>query len=730
MEFGNVRQSYKRNNLIYSFCILVYIIFLPTYILPQSNDDCLTCHGDNTLTTERNGKEVSLYVDQKLFDHSAHAKLQCISCHTGFNIDEIPHKENIQPINCESCHADAPIKHPFHPQMINANGINGGKDVNCKGCHGTHDVISPKVSGSEFSNANIVTACGNCHSEEKKEFLTSAHANGIREGIKGAPNCFTCHKNPVVPFGSLTDQTQLKLNQTKLCLSCHLDNPEIRARTSPSAGFIASYTNSVHGKALEAGNGQAANCVNCHTAHRVKPPGDPNSNINRLNIPNTCGQCHGDIEKEYKESIHGTAALQKGSTDAPVCVTCHGEHNILKPSNPLAPTAPANVSQQVCSRCHASVTLAAKYGLNPNRLTTFKDSYHGLALEGGQTTVANCGSCHGVHLILPASDPKSSVFKGNLANTCGKCHPGANQNFAVGKVHVSSKTKEEPILYWISLVYIILIIATIGAMLLHNILDFIKKSKIKKLKQRGLIRSYPVGHSLYLRMTMSERMQHLALTISFITLVITGFMLKYPDSWWVSHIRSLSENAFTYRSLLHRISAVILIVTSLYHLYYIIFTGRGRMLVKDLLPNHNDLKEAIGVAKFNLGLSKEKPKLGRFSYIEKAEYWALIWGTIIMSVTGIFMWFDNTFIGLFTKLGWDIASTIHYYEAWLATLAIIVWHFYFVIFNPDIYPMNTSWITGKISEEEMAEEHPAELEEFKKKDEGDTESDYKAEDEK
>ena len=85
-----------------------------------------------------------------------------------------------------------------------------------------------------------------------------------------------------------------------------------------------------------------------------------------------------------------------------------------------------------------------------------------------------------------------------------------------------------------------------------------------------------------------------------------------------------------------------------------------------------------------------------------------------MSLTGVIMWFDNTFIGLFTKLGWDIARTIHYYEAWLAFLAIVVWHFYFVIFNPDVYPMNVAWIKGTMSEEEMAEEHPLEYERIKK----------------
>ena len=116
--------------------------------------------------------------------------------------------------------------------------------------------------------------------------------------------------------------------------------------------------------------------------------------------------------------------------------------------------------------------------------------------------------------------------------------------------------------------------------------------------------------------------------------------------------------------------------------------------------------------KFNLNLSAEKPKAGRFSYVEKAEYWALIWGTFVMAATGGILWFDNTFIGLLTKLGWDVARTIHYYEAWLATLAIIVWHFYFVIFNPDSYPLNLAFWKGTLTEEEMLEEHPRELEEI------------------
>ncbi len=701
---------------VYRLFILLFVslFFTPGSVIAQSNDDCLMCHSDETMTMERDGKEVSIYVNQDVFQHSAHGKLKCLSCHAGFDPEEIPHKENITPVNCLNCHTDAKVIHNFHPQMVRANGMNGTPDISCKNCHGTHNVSSISNPGGKWSKKNLIESCGSCHKEPKEKFVLSEHGKAFAEGVEGAPNCISCHQSSIVSVNKGKNSLQTKLNQQKLCLSCHLDDPKIRARTTPSAGFITAYEHSVHGRALSEGNDKAPSCTNCHNHHDIEAPVSGRSSINKLNIPNTCGKCHTDISAQYKESIHGVALLQKGVTDAPSCTDCHGEHNILEVTNPKSPVAYKNVSSQVCSPCHSSVSLAEKYGIPTERYKTYVDSYHGLALKGGSTVVANCASCHGVHNIKPSSDPTSLTNKNNLAKTCGTCHPGANQNFAKGKIHIIMTKQDEPVLYWIASVYIMLIVSTIGFMLLHNIFDFIKKAKIKKMKQRGLITESKHGHALYLRMTLDERIQHLALTVSFITLVITGFMLKFPDAWWVSHIRDLSSDAFEYRSILHRIAAVIMVTASVYHLYYILITKRGRRLVKDLLPKFQDLIDAIGIAKYNLGISKDRPLLDRFSYVEKAEYWALVWGTIVMSATGFIMWFDNTFIGLLTKLGWDVARTIHYYEAWLAFLAIVVWHFYFTIFNPDIYPMNLSWIKGTITEEEMVEEHPKELERIKK----------------
>jgi cytochrome b subunit of formate dehydrogenase len=345
-------------------------------------------------------------------------------------------------------------------------------------------------------------------------------------------------------------------------------------------------------------------------------------------------------------------------------------------------------------------------------MQTFSDSYHGLAARGGSLTVANCASCHGSHDILPSRDPRSRVHRANLATTCGAagCHPGANARFGASRVHLSATQTDEPLIYWIGLLYVLLILGVVGGMFAHNALDFLKKTRHQLKVRRGEIVDPPPGRALYVRMTAVERWQHAALMVSFWLLVVTGFMLRFPEASWVGLVRRVSIRAFEYRSLIHRISAVVMIAASLFHIGYVTFTARGRRLIRDLWWRPKDLRDAIGLVKYNLGLSREKPQLDRFSYIEKSEYWALVWGTAVMAITGVVMWFDNTFIGILTKLGYDVSRTIHFYEAWLATLAILVWHIYWVVLNPEAYPMNMSWLTGKLSEKEMKEEHPLELE--------------------
>ncbi len=666
------------------------------------------------MATERNGRQTSLYVDESQLNHSAHKKLVCVACHIGFDPNNVPHKEKIEPVKCVACHKDVRLKHPFHPQMIRAGGKGGTQGLLCKDCHGTHNIESPKTPGSKFYSTNVVTACGECHGDVEETFANSAHGKALGAGVQGAPNCISCHQNPISTLAAGQNAAQLKIAQERLCLSCHLDDPNVRARTAPTAGFIAAYETSVHGAALNNGNGNSANCIDCHGSHEMKKGSDPNSRVYKMNIPRTCAKCHSTIEEKYERSVHGIA-VAKGNTDAPACTDCHGEHNILKRNNPNSRVAAKNISAEVCSPCHSSVRLTAKYGIQSDRFQTFADSYHGLAIQAGNVAVANCASCHGSHEIKPSSDSTSSINKANLAGTCGKCHAGSNERFTQGKVHLTLTQKQEPVLYWVATSYIILIIVTIGGMVVHNLLDFVKKSKRRLLIRRGILVQEHVGHRLYLRMSLNERIQHGTLLLSFGTLVLTGFALKFPDAWWVVPIQNISPIVFELRGIVHRIAAVFMVLASIYHIIYILFDPRGRQLFRDLYPKLQDVTDAIRVMKYNLGIAPTKPKLGRFSYVEKSEYWALVWGTVVMSVTGVILWFDNTFLGILTKLWWDVAQSIHYYEAWLATLAIIVWHFYFVIFNPDTYPINLAFWKGTLTEEEMVEEHPLEVEDIKRR---------------
>ncbi len=689
------------------FASLFFFLFLSIALPAQTKDECLACHSDNSLTMEKKGKTISLFVDEKHLDSSPHKKFSCTTCHTGFDPNNVPHKENITPVQCQTCHTKNIAKHTFHKTVV-SDGAD--KSKMCKECHGKHDVVSPKIPGSKFYSSNIVNACGTCHDSEKEKFLKSAHGVSFASNDKNAPNCLKCHSVLMPTNGAQKDSVTVKLVQVKMCISCHSKQT---SSTGTTSNFVMSYEESVHGKALKNGNSKVAICSDCHGSHDMQKGNNLSSKVNKTNIPNTCGQCHADVEKVYKKSIHGTAFI-KGNESAPVCTNCHGEHRILAPKDPNSPVSKLHVSVEVCSPCHSSVKMSEKFGLPTGRSKSFFDSYHGLAEKGGSKEAANCASCHGFHEILPSSDPKSKVSKANLAITCGKCHPGANENFSKGSIHVTTKAdSEDSLIGFVSSVYIMLIVVTIGVMGLHNILDFFKKSTRKLRHRRHGNYEEEIGHGLYVRMTLSERFQHGSFALSFIILVITGFMLRYPDAWWVVSIRSITPGFFEIRSWVHRISAVVMLTAGFYHLYYIFFVPRGKQLIFDLLPKFSDLIDALNVAKYNLGISKEKPRLDRFSYIEKAEYWALIWGTMVMAATGFILWFDNTFLNILGKQYWDVARVVHYYEAWLATLAIIVWHFYFVIFNPDIYPMNLAWIKGTLSEEEMADEHPLELKRLK-----------------
>jgi cytochrome b subunit of formate dehydrogenase len=277
-------------------------------------------------------------------------------------------------------------------------------------------------------------------------------------------------------------------------------------------------------------------------------------------------------------------------------------------------------------------------------------------------------------------------------------------------VHVAEATPDQPLLYWVRWIYLMLIFGTIGGMLLHNGIDFAYRlgGSWRAHLGRAVTHTSTAVERWYVRMTLGERIQHALLAASFFVLVFTGMALKFPETWMFAWFARL-EHGYALRSITHRWAAVVLVGVSLFHVGYL-FTRRGRGMVRAMVPGIRDVFEVRDNLLHLLGRRKDPPKFDRFSYIEKAEYWALIWGTVVMSATGFILWFEAESLRAFGMLVTDLATLVHYYEAWLAFLAILVWHGYHTVLRPDVYPMSWSWITGRMTEEEMKHEHGGEWE--------------------
>ncbi len=598
------------------------------------DQDCLGCHSDNTLTKDVNGKQASLFVDGSKLKHSVHGSMfACVDCHK--DVTSLVHEAPPKKIACAQCHADAQeaYSHSLHAKPAS---LKNTQAANCQDCHGgAHEILAADDAKSPVNHANIPSTCGRCHGQK---FLMESNGESAQ------------------PF--------------------------------------ISYQESVHGRAIENGSQKAAVCTDCHGAHGILPASDTRSPIYKASVPATCGKCHTQIENTFNQSIHGQA-IARGNQLAPVCTDCHGIHSIKSHADPNSPAAEQNLSRDTCARCHEGVRLSQEFGVPGNRVASYFDSYHGLAAEGGSVVAANCSSCHGVHDILPSSDPRSTINKAHLDATCGKCHKGVTQKFTLTRVHQEDGMHPRDIgsiaVRWVRLIYVVLILLVIGAMFLHNAIIWRSKTIAKRKIQNPFMT----------RMTANQRWQHLILLTSFIILVITGFALKFPNSW-LAEVLAMSEKL---RSMTHRVAGVVLIAAGIYHVFYLAATREGRRLIWDFAPRPRDAFDAWGTMLYYLGLSKERPKFGRFSYAEKAEYWALVWGTALMGVTGVMMW-AKVWVGNLLARWWvDVATAIHFYEAILATLAIVVWHFYQVFLDPDVYPMNWAWWDGKMPVEHYRHEH-------------------------
>ncbi len=375
------------------------VLFAASPGAARAQTDCLGCHADAGLQ-DASGHSVA--VDAPKFHLSTHSVLKCGDCHTG--IKDYPHPDKVTAVKCDTCHSDE------------AAGLVGSVHANradhpCTSCHGNAHSIFPKSDPkSAVYPLNIPRTCGACHGNDA---MAKKH---------GLPN--------VYPL----------------------------------------YIDSIHGFALsKEGLLVAANCTSCHGSHHILSHKDTQSATYKANIPKTCGSCHAGITADYMGGVHGKA-VAKGHMDAPVCSDCHTAHAIEQPTA----AAFRMQSTPICGNCHK------------DKFTTYRDTFHSqLSSLGGYVETARCWDCHGAHEILPPSDPRSPIAPANLVETCGRCHAGANASFVQYQPHANARSRKlNPALYFVRMFMNLLLAGVLTFFVIHTILWLIR-SRYDQVKRRS-----------------------------------------------------------------------------------------------------------------------------------------------------------------------------------------------------------------------------------------------------
>ncbi|MFZ4506112.1 MAG: cytochrome b/b6 domain-containing protein [Fimbriimonas sp.] len=540
-------------------------------------------------------------------------------------------------------------------------------------------------------------------------------------------------------------EPELKVSEASTaCLGCH--DP---AAESGPAMHIAALQKSPH---------KTFDCTDCHLSFTPDAP----HTEKMLSEKVECSNCHSDAADALAASVHGKKDLTPG--DHPTCISCHtvgtDPHEIIQPK---LGTRTALV--ETCAKCHRDEAKMSRYKVDVEAVSSYEASFHGKALlRFDKQDTAVCTDCHTAHGVLASSDPKSSVSSQQLTKTCGQagCHVGATMNFATsGFSHLHLKVKQEPILGATELFFKVLTFGTLGLLLLGIAFDMRvalfgpKKPAVARgvavlvaLGFLSLVTSilmavfnnpigfYTTGIAIFFgacaavahiatkkpkpvvtterrfqRFTVSQRIQHITLMVSFTALVVTGMPIRYPKN---DTLRALymGLGGMDVMRLAHRVAAVILIAVWIYHTVELLVRWKRAGFSFDswtMWPRKRDVTDLFATFRYHLGLSAQAPSYDRFQFREKFDYFAVYWGMPIMVFSGLILWYPVFYGGLLPQLGIPLAYIAHADESVLAFLTIVTWHFYNTHFKPDSFPMNPVFLTGMLSEKMMEEEHGDEL---------------------
>jgi cytochrome b subunit of formate dehydrogenase len=571
-------------------------------------------------------------------------------------------------------------------------------NIPCVKCHSD---IDPRLH-RPCEPAGLVD-CSNCHAKISEEYQISDHGIAHRNRDPEAPYCTTCHGSHLVISHREESAPTFRSEIPALCGDCHReDGKDSLTRNIPQKAAFNDYSISVHGKSLsEKGLLPSAICTDCHNTHMILSHEDKASSVNENNLAATCAACHRGIFQQLVKSVHFSRD-DKPKAKLPTCKDCHHSHTIEEVKQDQFMT---EVTTQ-CGSCHEELG------------KTYLETMHGKAYQLGYLRSAKCSDCHGAHLILGVNDPASSVGFNNIVKTCQQCHEDAHRRFTGYLTHATHHDQAKyPILYYTYWAMTILLISVFGFFGLHTLLWMPRSFKLmleRKKQHQGKVSRYYIR-----RFNRVQRITHLFVITSFMSLAVTGMMLKFSSMAWANFIASLLGGVMV-ASVIHRTAAVVTFGYFIFHLVMLSVHKRKRRLSlsqlvfgkNSMMLNWNDAKEFFGTIKWFFGLGP-RPQYGRWTYWEKFDYLAVFWGVAVIGLSGLMLWFPEFFTHFLP--GWliNVATIIHSDEALLAVGFIFTIHFFNTHLRPEAFPMDPVIFTGIVPLEEYKQDRPKEYQELK-----------------
>lgn len=620
------------------------------------NSDCLECHGEESLNkTATDGKKVSVFVDQKLFNLSVHNTLSCVDCHGDLTAKHPDDNQPAQPVSCADCHADETSEYADSIHGV-SHKLGASAAASCADCHGKHDMLPAKHPASPVYKLNLPNTCALCHSntnltreyhisnENPGHYLDSIHGQALTKmGLIVAPSCNDCHGVHDIKRSVDRESPINHQNIAKTCGQCHVKVEEV-------------YDKSIHGKLLAAGDKRGPVCTDCHSAHEVEKP----INVHFKQVSDQrCGKCHEDSLKLYRDTYHGKSmALGKPSqaSDVAACYDCHGHHDVLPPTDPASRLSATNIVA-TCKQCHPDANPGfAAYRPHANPLD--KENYPVL---------------HVVFLFMTSLLVGVFVFFGlhTLAWLVRAVYLywHDSKKFREAKFEVQRDDEWftrfvpfERFLHFLVVTSFLLLVIT-GMPLKFYYTDWAKT-----------IFSVLGGAE-------SARMLHrfgAIVTFLYFGLHVGSLTLNF----WRS--RGFIRDPQTRKLCLRRVSQAVF--------------GPDSMM-----PTLQDWRDFLAHNKWFFGKGP-KPQFDRWTYWEKFDYFAVFWGVFIIGLSGLVMWFPEFFTRFLP--GWiiNVALIIHSDEALLAAGFIFTIHFFNTHFRLEKFPMDTVIFSGRVSKTEMLHE--------------------------